>query len=87
MALEIVIELDRIPTTKQEILGLKKGSPIVLLKQANEPCEILISGQVIGKGFIHAVDEKFVLEISEVIPLEERAGLVNFLLKQDKCPK
>ncbi|MBZ0268111.1 FliM/FliN family flagellar motor switch protein, partial [bacterium] len=55
-------------------LALTPGAVLELDRREDEPLELLANGQVVGRGAVVVVDERFGLRITEIGSPEERIG-------------
>lgn len=65
--LELSVEVGRAYKTMREIVDYTSGSIIELDKQAGEPVNLYVNGQLIGHGEIVVVDENFGVRILDLI--------------------
>ena len=63
--LEMKIILGRKKIKIEDLLKLNKGDMIQLNKNVNESVDIMISGELIAKGELVVVDDKFGVTITE----------------------
>jgi flagellar motor switch protein FliN/FliY len=55
-----------------DLLQLGQGSVIELTKLVGEPLDVLVNDQLVAKGEVVVVNEKFGVRLTEVITPEER---------------
>lgn len=67
VSLEIAIEIGRTRGLVKDILEYKKGSLVVLDKQAGDPVDLYVNGRCIAKGDVVVVDDSFGIRISEIV--------------------
>ena len=63
---ELAVEIGRTTMTIRETMALTPGSVVVLNRMAGEPVDLLVNGRRIARGEVVAIDEEFVLRITEV---------------------
>lgn len=68
----LVVELGRTRMTIGETLRIGRGSIVSLDKDAGEPADLLVNGQLIARGEVVAIDEEFGLRVTEVVSPERR---------------
>jgi flagellar motor switch protein FliN/FliY len=69
--LEAAVELGRTNLLIGDVLKLRTGSLVQLDKMLGEPAELVVKGNMIAKGEVVVVDDRFGLRITEVL---SRAG-------------
>jgi len=69
----LAIEVGRTKLTLNDLLGTSEGSVIELDRHLDEPLDILVNGALIAHGIVVLANEKFGLQITDIISLEERA--------------
>lgn len=69
----LAIEVGRTKLNLNELLGTREGSVIELDRHLDEPLDILVNGALIAHGIVVLANEKFGLQITDIISLEERA--------------
>lgn len=52
--------------TVQELLDLRRGEVLTLDSPTNDPVSVVVDGNVIAKGVLVAVDDRFGVRITEV---------------------
>lgn len=67
------IEVGRTQMPLSELLETQEGSVIELDRHLDEPLDILVNGTLIAHGIVVLANEKFGLQITDIISLEERA--------------
>jgi flagellar motor switch protein FliN/FliY len=65
---EVTAELGKAKLTLQEVLELNEGAIIELQRTAGEPLDLVVNGQLIAQGEVVAVDDKYALKISKIMP-------------------
>ena len=70
--LDVTLELGRAELRIEELLALREGSVVTLDKEAGEPIDILANGQLVARGEVIVVDDKFCVRICEVVGLANR---------------
>ena len=58
----------------QNVLNLKKGSMVVFEKIVGEPMDIVVGDQLMARGEIVVVNERYGVRISEVTRPDEKVG-------------
>ncbi|MFC1783653.1 flagellar motor switch protein FliN [Planctomycetota bacterium] len=66
--LEVKIELGRTELTVEEVLNLSEGSVVELKKLAGDPVDILVNEQLVARGEILVVNDKFCVRLNEIVP-------------------
>lgn len=69
----LAIEVGRTKMNLNDLLGTREGSVIELDRHLDEPLDILVNGALIAHGIVVLANEKFGLQITDIISLEERA--------------
>lgn len=69
----LAIEVGRTKLNLNDLLGTREGSVIELDRHLDEPLDILVNGALIAHGIVVLANEKFGLQITDIISLEERA--------------
>lgn len=72
--LEVTAELGRTSMTVRQVLDLQPGSVIELDRLAGEPVDIYVNDQLLGKGEVVVVDDKFGIRLSE-LPSENEGNV------------
>lgn len=65
--LEISVEVGRAKKMVKDILELSSGSIIELDKQAGDPVDVIVNGQLIAHGEVVVIDESFGVRITEIV--------------------
>ncbi|HWP79542.1 MAG TPA: flagellar motor switch protein FliN, partial [Candidatus Acidoferrum sp.] len=65
--LEVAAEIGRTRMSVKEILEIRQGSLIELDRQAGDPADILVNGQLIARGDIVIIDDDFGVRITEIL--------------------
>lgn len=65
--LEVTVEIGRTKKQVKEILEIRQGSIIELDKQASDPVDIMVNGQLIAKGDVVVIDDNFGVRITEIL--------------------
>jgi flagellar motor switch protein FliN/FliY len=79
---EVRVLLGTAEMTIEEILELEVESVVKLQKLAGEPVEIVIGDQIVAKGEIVIIDERFGVLITEIVPPRERIKTVEKKLRK-----
>lgn len=69
----LAIEVGRTKLNLNDLLSTREGSVIELDRHLDEPLDILVNGALIAHGIVVLANEKFGLQITDIISLEERA--------------
>ena len=69
----LAIEVGRTKMNMSDLLETREGSVIELDRHLDEPLDILVNGALIAHGVVVLANEKFGLQITDIISLEERA--------------
>ncbi len=69
----LAIEVGRTRMSMSELLNTSEGSVIELDRHLDEPLDILVNGALIAHGIVVLANEKFGLQITDIVSLEERA--------------
>ena len=67
------IEVGRTQMVLSDLLETKEGSVIELERLLDEPLDVLVNGALIAHGVVVLANERFGLQITDIISLEERA--------------
>ena len=70
----VIVEIGRTVMEVQNVLNLKKGSMVVFEKIVGEPMDIVVGGQLMARGEIVVVNERYGVRISEVTRPDEKVG-------------
>ncbi|HBL83420.1 MAG: flagellar motor switch protein FliN [Clostridiales bacterium GWF2_38_85] len=65
--LTVSVEIGRAKKQVKDVLNITKGSIIELDKQAGDPVDIIVNGQLIAKGDVVVIDDNFGIRITEVM--------------------
>ncbi|MFT9077421.1 flagellar motor switch phosphatase FliY [Ethanoligenens sp.] len=65
--LELSVEVGRAHKLVREVLALSVGSIIELDKQAGDPVDVIVNGQLIAHGEVVVIDESFGVRITEIL--------------------
>jgi len=69
----LAIEVGRTKMNLSDLLDTQEGTVIELARHLDEPLDILVNGALIAHGIVVLANEKFGLQITDIISLEERA--------------
>jgi len=64
--LEISVEIGHTRKLVKDVLEIRQGSIIELDKQAGDPVDIIVNGQLLAKGDVVVVDDNFGVRITEI---------------------
>ena len=70
----VIVEIGRTVMEVQNVLNLKKGSMFVFEKIVGEPMDIVVGDQLMARGEIVVVNERYGVRISEVTRPDEKVG-------------
>ena len=70
----VIVEIGRTVMEVQNVLNLKKGSMVVFEKIGGEPMDIVVGDQLMARGEIVVVNERYGVRISEVTRPDEKVG-------------
>lgn len=65
--LELSVEVGKAQKLVKEVIDLTPGSIIELDKQAGDPVDVIVNGQLIAHGEVVVIDESFGVRITEII--------------------
>ena len=65
--LTVSIELGRAQMPLRDVLTLTRGTVIELNRQAGDPVDVVVNGQVVARGEVVVVDERLAVRITEVL--------------------
>jgi len=65
--LNVSVEIGRTKKQVKDILNIVKGSIIELDRQAGEPVDVIVNGQLIAKGDVVVIDDNFGVRITKVL--------------------
>ena len=71
---QLSVELGRAKMPIRQILQLGAGSVVELGTVAGELVDVLVNGQLIARGEIVVVNEKFGVRLTDVVTASERLG-------------
>jgi flagellar motor switch protein FliN/FliY len=67
------IEVGRTQMALNELLETREGSVIELERLLNEPLDILVNGSLVAHGVVVLANERFGIQITDIVSLQERA--------------
>ena len=70
----VIVEIGRTVMEVQNVLNLKKGNMVVFEKIVGEPMDIIVGDQLMARGEIVVVNERYGVRISEVTRADEKVG-------------
>ena len=70
----VIVEIGRTVMEVQNVLNLKKDSMVVFEKIVGEPMDIVVGDQLMARGEIVVVNERYGVRISEVTRPDEKVG-------------
>ena len=65
--LEVTVEIGRTKKPVKDVLELRAGSIIELDKQAGDPVDVIVNGQLIARGDVVVIEDNFGVRITEII--------------------
>lgn len=65
--LEVTVEIGRTKMSVKNILDIRQGSIMELDRQAGDPVDVIVNGQLIAKGDIVIIDDNFGVRIVEIL--------------------
>lgn len=65
--LEIIVQIGKTKRPVKEIIDFAQGSVIELEKQAGDPVDILVNGELIAKGDVVVIDDNFGVRITQIL--------------------
>jgi len=65
--LEVTVQIGRASKHVKEIIEFTQGSIIELEKQAGDPVDIMVNGELIARGDVVVIDDNFGVRITEII--------------------
>lgn len=69
----LAIEVGRTRIPLSELIEVEEGAVLELDRLLDEPIDVLVNGALIAHGVVVLANEKFGLQITDIISLEERA--------------
>lgn len=65
--MEVVIQIGKTKKQIKEIIEFTQGSIIELEKQAGDPVDIIVNGELIARGDVIVIDDNFGVRITEIV--------------------
>ncbi|MDD4698845.1 MAG: flagellar motor switch phosphatase FliY [Oscillospiraceae bacterium] len=65
--LEVAVQIGKASKQVKEIIEFTQGSIIELEKQAGDPVDILVNGELIARGDVVVIDDNFGVRITEIV--------------------
>lgn len=65
--LEVIVQIGKAEKQLKDIIKLTQGSIIELEKQAGDPVDILVNGELIARGDVVVIDDNFGVRITEIV--------------------
>ena len=75
--LEVSVELGRTKMPVKNVLEVRQGSIIELDRQAGDPVDVIVNGQLIAKGDVVIIDDNFGIRITEILSSKEISRRIN----------
>ena len=73
IGVELRVELGRTTKSLAQVAGISEGTIIELDRLAGEPVDLLAAGELIAKGEVVVIDEKFGIRVTELVEKETEA--------------
>lgn len=70
--LRISVELGRTRMSVRQVLELQSGSVVELDRMAGEPVDVIVNDQLMARGEVVVVDDKFGIRITEIVTPNQR---------------
>lgn len=67
VTLQVSVEFGRNDLSINDVLKLQRGSVIELTKDAKDPLEVRVNGNLVGKGEAVVVNDKYGLRVTEIL--------------------
>ena len=71
--LDVTVEIGRANLPVKSILDIRQGSLIELDRQAGDPADIMVNGQLIARGDVVVIDDNFGVRITEILSSKDIA--------------
>jgi flagellar motor switch protein FliN/FliY len=68
----VTVELGRAKLPLQELLKIGEGAVVELGRLIGEPLDVLVNGQLVARGEVVVVNEKFALRLTDIAQPNER---------------
>jgi flagellar motor switch protein FliN len=68
----VTVELGRAKIPLQELLKIGEGAVVELGRLIGEPLDVLVNGQLVARGEVVVVNEKFALRLTDIAQPNER---------------
>ncbi|MBI5876866.1 MAG: flagellar motor switch protein FliN [Chloroflexi bacterium] len=65
--LQVAVELGRARLTVKDVLALGPGSVVELDKLAGEPVDLRVNDQLVARGEVVVIDDKFGIRVTEIL--------------------
>lgn len=75
--LDVTVEIGRTKMPVKNILDIRPGSIVELDRQAGDPVDVIVNGQLIAKGDVVVIDDNFGVRIVEILSKKEISRNVN----------
>ena len=72
--LSVSVEIGKTRRRLKDVLNFNNGTVIELDKEADEPVDIIVNGQLIARGEVVVIDDNFGVRISEIINTKSIIG-------------
>jgi len=69
--LEMTVEMGKSRMPVKDILEIRQGSVIELDRQAGDPVDVIVNGQLIARGDVVVIDDNFGVRITEIVSNRE----------------
>jgi flagellar motor switch protein FliN/FliY len=74
VTLQVAVELGRTKMSIEEVLKLGPGSVVELEKLAGEPVDVLVNNQLIARGEVVVIEDRFGVRVTDVLPPAQRVN-------------
>jgi flagellar motor switch protein FliN/FliY len=78
--IEITAEIGRVTMPLGELLQLSEGAVIELDRSVTEPVDILAQGVRIARGDVVVIDDRFAIQIREIVNSDEQSSATEEIL-------
>jgi flagellar motor switch protein FliN len=68
---DLKIELGRTQVSRDDLPELRSGSVISLDRMVQEPVDLVVDGQIVARGEVMVLDERFCVRITELLLADE----------------
>ena len=75
--LEVSVEIGRTKMSVKNVLDIRQGSIVELDRQAGDPVDVIVNGQLIARGDVVIVDDNFGVRIIEILSKSDITKNIN----------